>query len=396
MPCFWGVDVLKVMGFFRKNRALAKRYGACIGFLDEIDAIGMSRGGVQGGGQGQVAYGGGLMGMGGSGALTRLLYEMDGIEDIPLWDQCQNRTRRWLGLPEIDQGKVMILGSSNRPDVLDPALLRPGRFDKTIHVGLPDRGSRREIVEGYLRQVAHDDTVDVEAIVQDTAWASPAAIMAFITKDAVRLALFDGRDRVSQQDIEDAAQEQRMGLPNPIADLEPEQKRQIAYHEAGHAVAQHHLRKDLRIVRVSIIRRADALGYVLPVAVTDVYTMPLERYTQGIIVSMAGHVATEIEFGKPWTGAGSDIESIRARVYALSIYGFFGTIPLGPLTELGKETRETAERFLQSCLEQTRALLLIHRAELTALAEALIEREDLTGREAVAIIEAAAKMAGDT
>jgi cell division protease FtsH len=385
---FWGVDVMKVMGFFRKCRSLAKAYGSCIGFLDEIDAIGMSRGGIAGQGQVQVAPRG-MMGMGGSGALTRLLYEMDGIEDVSLLDQCQNRIRKWLGLPIIDQGKVMILGSTNRPDVLDPALTRPGRFDRTIHVDLPDRTSRRAIINGYLEQVQHDDTVDIEAIAQDTTWASPAAIMSAITKDAVRLALFDNRSLVSQRDIEDAFQEQRMGLPNPIIDLEPKQRRQIAIHEAGHAIAQHYLRPDLRIVRVSIVRRADALGYVLPASKTDIYTMPLEIYTRGIIVSMAGHVATEVMLGEPWTGAWADIAHIRSRVMILANYGFFGTLPLNQDALQDKELKERIDGYLRECMEKTREFLTIHRLELGALAAALIEREDLTGAEAIEIIEEA-------
>ncbi|NOH04362.1 MAG: hypothetical protein HND47_21500 [Chloroflexi bacterium] len=167
----------------------------------------------------------------------------------------------------------------------------------------------------YLSKVKFDDTVDIEAIVSDTAWATPARIMSAVTKDAVRLALFDGRDKISQRDIELAFQEQAIGLENPIEEMEEDQRKQVAYHEAGHAVAQHYLRPDERIVRVSIIRRADALGYVLPVSNFDVYAMPLRRFVADIMVSMAGHVATKIFLGEYWTGATGDFQNIRARLW---------------------------------------------------------------------------------
>ncbi|MFM8427335.1 MAG: AAA family ATPase, partial [Chloroflexota bacterium] len=291
---FWGVDVLRMIQFVGRARKLAREYGACIAYIDEIDAVGMSRGSVMGGGQMM----GGMMGMGaGSGALTRLLYEMDGIGTLTAWEKLRARVYQMLGRKApIRNWHVMFMGSTNRPDVLDPALVRPGRFDRKIAVGLPDRGGRREIVNYYLSKIKHDETVDIEALVSDTSWATPARIMSAVTKDAVRLALFDGRDKISQRDIELAFQEQAIGLENPIEEMEEDQRKQVAYHEAGHAVAQYHLRPDERIVRVSIIRRADALGYVLPVSNFDVYAMPLRRFVADIMVSMAGHV--EVRYGQ--------------------------------------------------------------------------------------------------
>jgi cell division protease FtsH len=200
---FWGMDVLRMISFIRKARKLAREYGACIAFIDEIDAVGASRGGVMGGQQ--VGMGrGGMMG-GGTGALTRLLYEMDGVEEKTRWERWMGKLYQLTGQkPPPRDWHVLFMGSTNRPDVLDPALTRPGRFDRTLEVSAPDKTGRREIVKYYLDQIAHDESVDIEAIVQDTAWATPAKIMAAITKDAVRLALFDGRNRVAQRDIDQA------------------------------------------------------------------------------------------------------------------------------------------------------------------------------------------------
>ena len=136
---------------------------------------------------------------GGTGALTRLLYEMDGIDSKTLKEKLKGKLFQIMGKKPPDRNwHVLFMGSTNRPDVIDPALKRPGRFDQLIKVDLPDRTGRREIVEGYLRTVNHDDTVDIEAIVMNNRAATPAQIMAAITKDAVRVALFDHRNAVSQ------------------------------------------------------------------------------------------------------------------------------------------------------------------------------------------------------
>jgi cell division protease FtsH len=282
---------------------------------------------------------------------------------------------------------VLFMGSTNRPDVLDPALTRPGRFDRTIVVDKPDRAGRREIIRYYLGKIQHDDSVDIEAIVSDTAWATPAKIMSAVTKDAVRLALFDYRERVSQRDIELAFQEQAMGLENPIEEMQEDQRRQVAFHEAGHAVAQHYLRPDERIVRVSIIRRSEALGYVLPVPNYDIYALPLRTLVADILVSLAGHVAVKIFLGEYWTGATADFASIRSRIWTLASLGHFGPPVSEPNLMVQQDMRNsTVEHFWKQAEESTERLLLAHRAEVEAVANALLEKGDLSGKECVEIM----------
>lgn len=389
---FWGVDVLKMIRFIGQARKLAKEYGACIAYIDEIDAVGMSRGAVMGGQGGMMGGMGGMFG-GGTGALTRLLYEMDGIGELSRWEKLRARWYQFRKRPIPPRDwHILFMGSTNRPDVLDPALTRPGRFDRTVVVNKPDRTGRREIVKYYLSKIKTDETVDIEAIVSDTAWATPARIMSAITKDAVRLALFDNRERVSQHDIELAFQEQAMGLENPIEEMEEDQRRQVAYHEAGHAVVQYHLRPDERIVRVSIIRRSDALGYVLPVSNFDIYALPLRTFIADIMVSMAGHVSAKLFLGEYWTGATGDFQSVRNRLWRLGHYGFFGP-PLDWTREdvrYDPEKVKIIEAFWVKMEEETEKVLFAHSNEVHAVAKALLEKNDLTGKQCIEIIRSAA------
>jgi len=394
---FWGVDTLKMMWFVRKARKLARRYGAAIAYIDEIDAVGASRGGVMGGrggpGGGGMGGMGGLMGMGGSGALTRLLYEMDGIGIRTRGEKWRARAARLLGRkPPQRKWHVLFMGSTNRPDVLDPALVRPGRFDQLIQVNPPDKAGRREIVQGYLRGVRHDDSVDVEAIVVDTSKSTPAQIMAAITKDAVRIALFAGRSLISQKDIEQAFLQQWMGIENPIEEMAPDQRRQIAVHEAGHAVAQHYLLPDQRIVHLTIVARAQSLGFMLPLDQVEMYSYPLRRIVADIMVGMAGHIATRIVFGEDWTGAYSDFQQARAHLRHLQSLGFFGP----PVVEASSEGPAAAKNekvlaeFWRDLESRVESLLRAHCGKLIALAEALLARSSLSRREVLAILEPAA------
>ena len=387
---FWGVDVLKMIRFIGQARKLAREYGACIAYIDEIDAVGMSRGGVMGG-QGGVGMGmGGLLGAG-TGALTRLLYEMDGISELTRWEKLRARWYQFRKKPVPPRDwHVLFMGSTNRPDVLDPALTRPGRFDRTVVVDKPDRTGRREVVKYYLSKIKHDETVDIEAIVSDTARATPARVMSAITKDAVRLALFDGRDRVSQHDIELAFQEQAMGLENPIEEMQEDQRRQVAYHEAGHAIVQYYLRPDERIVRVSIIRRSEALGYVMHVPNYDVHGYPLRKIVGHILVAMAGHVATKIFLGEYWTGAGGDFQQVRSNLWELAHYGYFGPPIVMDQNFGSKEKSDLIDKFWKKLEGKTAQILVEHSAEVHAVAQALLERNDLTGKQCIEIIQAAA------
>ncbi|MBF8283144.1 MAG: ATP-dependent zinc metalloprotease FtsH [Anaerolineales bacterium] len=380
---YFMMDALKMMWFVGRARQLAREYGACIAFIDELDALGATRSVMNG--RGLL---GGVFGNGGAGALARLLYEMDGSEELGRVERLKARLYQFVGQkPPARDWHILYMASTTRADLLDPALLRPGRFDQKIRVGVPDRAGRRAIVTGYLGKVQHDDTVNVEAIVEDMSGATPAEIVAAITRDAVRLALFHGRDRVSQRDIDLALEEQAVGLEQPIEEWDPEQRRQVAYHEAGHAVAQHYLMPDQRIVRVTIIRRGGMLGYMRHVDRVDVYSQPLRRIAAGIMVSMGGNVATRIFMGELWTGAYSDFGQVRSQIWWLYTLGYFG------LHDVDKDIRNAPasadpliERFWRALDDQTERLLREHADEVENIAQELLEKNELSHDEVLELL----------
>ena len=393
---FWGVDVMKMIWFIRKARRLAQRYGAAIAYIDEIDAVGQSRGGVMGGGGGDSGAGmGGMMGAG-TGALTRLLYEMDGIDSKTLKERLKGKLFQIMGKKPPDRNwHVLFMGSTNRPDVLDPALKRPGRFDQLIKVDLPDRTGRREIVDGYLATVNHDDSVDVEAIVMNNRAATPAQIMAAITKDAVRIALFDHRSAVSQEDIEKAFLQQYTGIENPIEEMEDRQRWEVAVHEAGHAVAQHYLMPDTRIAHITIVRRGDALGFVLPMDEVEIFSQPLSRIVRDMMVCLAGQAAMRVVLGESYTGAsGGDYPMVRERLWRLYNEGYFGPPVVDWRTGRDSTGGAVTDRDAQAALrrmwvdlqERTERLLRDHQAELLALAENLMDHNSLSTKQVLAIL----------
>lgn len=387
---FFGIGVLKVRSMFSKARAMAKEWGACILFIDEVDSIASSRGAVVGD-QNQPTMGGmggGLFGgMGGLGVLSRLLVEMDGVTEVPLRDRIQNRMLTWLGIQPIDPGVVLVMGSTNRPDVLDPAIMRPGRFDRKIEVTLPDRGDRRALFNGYLKKVKHDGNIDVDYLVRITPGVSQAFIASAVTKDSARLAIFDGRKNIRQSDIELALQEITVGIPQPISELEARQREVLSFHEAGHAVAvYHYMREESRIGWASIVRRGGAMGYVQHVEAEDRYIIPLSRLKKGIMVSLAGHEAVKLAFGEPWTGAASDLNNVRRMIAVLIAHLEFGALPRD-FDILKAIDQKQIDRYMEDSMAKARTFLIAHRAELDAVAQALREKDELQGSEVIEIIE---------
>jgi cell division protease FtsH len=283
------------------------------------------------------------------------------------------------------------MGSTNRPDSLDPALVRPGRFDRKIAVEPPDRTGRRAIVEYYLGRIAHDDSIDVDAIVGDTAGYTPASLMTAITKDAVRMAIFDGRDQVNQRDVDLAFQEQAMGLENPIEEMEEDQREQVAYHEAGHAIAVYYVMPQRRIVRTTIIRRSNALGYVLSADKFELYSQPLNFYVRSIMVSLAGDVATKVRYKEPWTGTSGDYNSVQNYLWALAAQGFFGP-PIGPDPRV--EFKDEMTRFWLEAEAKTRKLIEDHWVEVDRIAQELLIHGDMSGKDVIRIIKEASASNG--
>ncbi len=398
---FWGMDILKVLRYSKWSRDLAKKYGACVAYIDEIDAIGMSRGGVRGGAGGGPGMASGTgMGMGlGMFALSTLLSQMDGMNGPSRGEKLKTKLWKLFGKKYVIKRNwhVMWMGSTNRPDVLDPALTRSGRLDTKIAVEAPDRVSRRQIILGYLSKIQHDESVDVEAIVGDTNGMTPADISGAITKDAVRLAFFAGRKKVSQKDIDKAFMEQQHGMEMPVEEFDEGQRRVLAYHEAGHAIAMYYLAPETKIVRATINPLSTGVkGYVQPIDTVEQHVEPVVRLAYGIMISFAGRAAEHIYSGEMYQSVGGDFPSIRGQMYLLIENGYFGP-PLaggagGPLghsyDQYLRDKEETLKNYWLHMQDATEKLLRRHWRETSALAEELMIKKTLSGKEVVEVIEA--------
>ncbi|HEV2656553.1 MAG TPA: AAA family ATPase, partial [Ktedonobacteraceae bacterium] len=231
---FMGMDVLMIWRLYRKARRLAREYGGCVIFMDEIDAIGASRN--RQGGMGM----GGLMGMmgGGTGGLNQLLMEMDPPNIETGWFKKLLRT---VGLyhSRVQSEPVLTVGATNIPESLDAALLRPGRFDRKVNVAAPTDKYRPEVIEYYLNKVQHVDAISIAALSQRLVSYTPVAIKHVIN-EAVIIAHFDGRDKVTYKDLIEAQDVHEYGM-RQLSELTPIERRRLAYHEAGHTVACYYL-----------------------------------------------------------------------------------------------------------------------------------------------------------
>ncbi|KKN14449.1 hypothetical protein LCGC14_0996010 [marine sediment metagenome] len=388
---FIGVGPMKVMRTKSKAQKKADQVGSCIVFIDEIDAIGGSRGGVEGEkNQPQGGAAGGLFGGGGLGVLSKLLTVMDETKELTLRRQIVNKMRGWYGYEPVTQGQVLWMGATNRPTALDSALTRPGRIDKKIRVDPPDRESRKKIIKGYLNKINHDDSVDVDRLADDLQGVTPAQISSSIERSAARYTINDGRNKISMDDIENAFQEDIVGLANPITNFDPRQKEQVAVHEAGHAIASHILFPKKRITTISIIRRGSGvLGYMRDVEQEEIYAKPLEELAAMIQVLWAGHIATDLILGKPWTGASRDIEMIQGLMVGLAFHGQFASqIPLNPREPFASaDIKCAADEYMLRAQAGTRKLLEDNKAMLITIRDALLEKDEIHSKEIYEILE---------
>jgi cell division protease FtsH len=372
---FFGVSNLRIMMLYRKARKLAKKYGACILFIDEIDAIGQARGGRYAG-QGFL---GPLFGWGGSGMLNELLLQLD---PPPQEVTLIGRLLRLLGLRrgKAELPPVLTIAATNIPDALDPALLRPGRFDRKIVVDLPSAEGRREIIEYYLSKVKHDPNIPIDYMVHDTIGYTPAAIR-YVINEAVIHAHFEGRNYITYEDFTAARETHELGLRQPIRTMSLDERRRIAYHEAGHALAQFLLQPKERVVKVSIIRRGEALGFSATKPTEERFTKTREELLADIQVALAARAAEELFLGTQMTGATSDLaQATHLANLMVSAWGMDGSLYSGlTYNQLVPDLyrKQRIERLLQRQFQNVKRLLEANRAAVTAIAEELLQRDEL-------------------
>ncbi len=394
---FIGMGVLQIRRMYSKARRLAREYGGCIIFMDEFDAIGTAR---SKSGGGNMAIGGGFFGlMNGTGELNQLLMEMDPPNIEMGWFK---KILRTLGLyhSRVQNEPVLTVGATNVPDTLDPALLRPGRFDRQINVAPPTDKYRPEVIEYYLNKVKHDPNISIAALSQRLVDYTPVAIKHVIN-EAVIIAHFDGREQITYKDLVEAQDVHEFGL-RQISELTPVDRRRIAYHEAGHAVASYYLMDRYFPAYVTIHQRSDlegAAAFALPRPKESIKTMSKEDVLARIQVSLAARASEELFLDVNMTGVTADLEqATRLAAAYVGAFGMDGTLisyaafanPLvGGAPVSVPDLPERTEAVLQSQFKAVKKLLQEHSEALIAVAEALIERDELVAEEIKQLIDEA-------
>ena len=370
---FVGVGASRVRDLFEE----AKKNAPCIVFIDEIDAIGKSRDSRYGGGNDEREQ-----------TLNQLLAEMDGFD-----------TSKGL----------LILAATNRPEVLDPALLRPGRFDRRIIVDRPDLKGRVEILKVHAKDVMLDETVDLEAIALATSGAVGSDLANMINEAAI-LAVKNGRRAVSQKDLQESVEVVLVGKEKKDRILSPQERRIVSYHEVGHALVNA-LQKDAEPVqKITIVPRTmGALGYVMQVPEEEKYLNTQKELEAMLVGYLGGRAAEEIAFDTVTTGAANDIEQAtkvaRAMITQYGMSQKFGLMGLATqenqylsgraVLNCGDDTATEIDHEVMQLLhysyEEAKRLLNEHREALDKIAGYLISRETITGKEFMKIFRAVEK-----
>jgi cell division protease FtsH len=368
---FVGVGAARVRDLFKQ----ARESSPCIVFLDEVDAVGRKRGSGLGGGHDEREQ-----------TLNAILVEMDGFDS--------------------DDG-VILIAATNRPDVLDPALLRPGRFDREIVIDLPDLKGREEILNVHTKNVKLDAGVDIHRIARGTPGFSGAELAALVNEAAI-IAALRSQEAVLEKDLEEARDKIRWGRQKTSRVLTPEDKRITAYHEAGHALVAHLLPDVEPLHKVTIIPRGMALGATMQLPERDRIHLSRKQVIANLTMLYAGRVAEQLFSNDITAGASNDIERAtdlaRRMVCEWGMSDEVGPINYSEAEEtlfLGREVTRTrnhsetvalrideeVRKIIDGCYQAAEKLLRKYRDAVIRIAEALLVKETLTGEEVAALVE---------
>ena len=386
---YYGQTNRKIRTYFKALRKAARAEGGAIGFIAEFDAIGGARSGMNSG----------SMREGIVGVVNELLVQMQSFDMPTGRDKVKSKfidainvflpAQRALPRPHPTTANILVVAATNRASDLDPALLRPGRFDRIIHFDLPPRADRVEIAEFYLQKKAHDQSVNAFGIADLTAGYSPVKIERLLD-EALIVALRHGRRAMNHSDVVEAQLTTEIGLSHPVG-YHPDERRRVAVHEAGHALVASLVGRDIRIA--SILRRAGALGLV---SHGDAEERHLKTPTEGyelIAVALAGRAAEIQEFGEASSGIASDLA--YATTLASQLVGQLGAVdtlisleaasmPGGNLVAkvlADESSRTKVENILGSAADRVACMVLEHRTALVAIADALCVHDELNGDE---------------
>ena len=399
---YYGQTNRKIRSYFKALRKYARQEGGAIGFIEEIDAIGGARGGM-GSGPGREGI---------AGVVNELLVQLQSFDVPPAGTRVFNAfvdlVNRWLPASRtftkrtVPPANFLVVGATNRASDLDPALVRPGRFDRTVRVDLPSREGRREILDYYLARKAHSAELDElgrrDALAGSTFGYSPVMLERLLD-EALVWALRSGRQAMSQEDVEKARMTAELGLAQRVSYTRDEREK-IATHEAGHATVAYFAAPSRRLDVLSIIKRSEALGMLAHSELEERFTHSRGECEALLRVAMGGLAAEEAFFGEAGTGVSGDlIGATRLAAQMVGAYGMGGSlISLEASHSTGdivskvlsdESSRQAAEGLLDGAREVAKGIISSQRAVVVALRDALLERDELVGDEITAVIVSA-------
>jgi cell division protease FtsH len=367
---FVGVGASRVRDLFEQ----AKQNSPCIIFMDEIDAVGRHRGAGMGGGHDEREQ-----------TLNQLLVEMDGFEA---------------------KDNIIMIAATNRPDILDPALLRPGRFDRQITVDRPDRAGRRKILEVHTRGKPLAKVIDLDTLAGQTPGFT-GADLANLVNEAALLAARTGKKEITQIELEEGIMRVVAGPEKKTRVMGEKERLITAYHEMGHAIVGHFLEHSDPVHKVSIISRGQALGYTISLPTEDKFLTTRAELTDTMAMTLGGRAAEEIVFGEITTGASNDIEKVTATAKQM-VMRFGMSEKLGPRVfghdhgqpflgrefssepdysdEIAREIDDEIRRIVEGAHQQAKDILQERREELKTISEILLKRETIEREEFEALL----------
>jgi cell division protease FtsH len=368
---FVGVGASRVRDLFEQ----AKQNSPCIIFMDEIDAVGRHRGAGLGGGHDEREQ-----------TLNQLLVEMDGFEM---------------------KDNIILIAATNRPDILDPALLRPGRFDRQIVVDRPDRKGRAKILEVHTRGKPLAKEIDVDVLAGQTPGFT-GADLSNLVNEAALLAARNGKREITQTELEEGIMRVIAGPEKKTRVMGEKERLITAYHEMGHAIVGHYLEHSDPVHKVSIISRGQALGYTISMPQEDKFLTTRAELKDTMAMTLGGRAAEEIVFGEITTGASNDLEKVTATAKQM-VMRFGMSERLGPRVfghdhgqpflgrefssepdysdEIAREIDDEIRRIVEAAHQRAKDILEEHRASLTTISEILLKRETIEKEEFVALLD---------